>query len=455
MGMGHHSRAWSLIGQAVRIAMDLQLDQPPDPVANLLKAKTRAKHVILGCFALDTLIAARLGRKPHLRAHDIDQIGLVEEDGLEEWDPWTDCLNVRRNKFGASRGPSAILSTFNRCIEVLKILNEATCLPAGKNGQHLSTVLLEKLHIWSHSQTSPLYFDSSTSDSEVSHLLPHQYHLHNIYFTTLATSQLLSHIRGDNSVNLEPCTRSVRHIVDLLQQHSHAFGLLIAPPTYDCFVSKAYDIFRAVNTSMESTNIILNDWKRSLDHCLDALEPAWPVFESLKSTVAYYPTSQTARGDSQAAYDLLTSTNQDPDTPMSRKTPQSATSYDTMSAYSPQVFRSQAEGIQRARGSSQSGTRPVKASHRPSFGQSSGQGLPQNPLNIYENAHVTFGGLDRRLDKAAAKAALRQPQPGGRPAIDLTQPANPQLHRSLTMSSADVEFDPMFNELMRLDATEW
>lgn len=74
--MGHYSRAWSLIGQAVRTAMDLQLDQVPDGVVHILKAKTRSKHIILGCFALDTMIAARLSRKPHLRAHDIDQIGL-------------------------------------------------------------------------------------------------------------------------------------------------------------------------------------------------------------------------------------------------------------------------------------------------------------------------------------------------------------------------------------------
>ncbi|CZR64092.1 related to quinic acid utilization activator [Phialocephala subalpina] len=439
MGMGFHSRAWSLIGQAVRTAMDLQLDQPPDPVANLLKAKTRSKHVILGCFALDTLIAARLSRKPHLRAHDIDQVGLVEEDGLEEWDPWTDCLNVRRNKSGGSRGPSSILSTFNRCIEVLKILNEATCLPSGSNGQQLSTVLLEKLHIWSHSQSSPLYFDSSAVESEAANLLPHQYHLHNVYFTTLATSQLLSHVTLDSSVNLEPCTRSARQIVDLLTRHSHTFGLLIVPPTYEFFVNKAYDIVRAVNSSIESTHIVLNDWKRSLDHCLDGMEPAWPVFESLKTNVAYQSTSH-ARRESQVAYELLGGMNQDSDTPMSGRTPQSMASHDTMGAYSPQIFRPQTENVQQARGS-QSGKGPAKVAHRPSFGQSSGHGLPTNPLSIYENAHVTFGGLDRRLDKAAGKAPSRQPV--GRPTIDLTQPSNPQLHRSLTMSSADVEFDPM------------
>ncbi|KAE8443737.1 hypothetical protein EG329_001417 [Mollisiaceae sp. DMI_Dod_QoI] len=450
MGLGRYSRAWSLIGQAVRTAIDLQLDQPLDPVANLLKAKTRSKHVILGCFALDTLIAARLNRKPHLRAQDIDPIGLLEEDGLEEWDPWTDCLNVRRNKTGGSRGPSAILSTFNRCIEVLKILNEAICFPTGSYDQRTSTALLEKLNIWSHSQSSTLYFDSAYDEDEIARsLLPHQYHLHNVYFTTLTTSQLLSHMEGDNSVDLEPCTRSARHTVDLLTRHSHTFGLLIVPPTYDYFVNKAYEIVRTLNSSIESTHLVLNDWKRNLDHCLDTLESAWPVFETLKSTVAYPSTSQLARRHSQVAFELVGGVNQEPDTPVSGKTPQSMSSFDAMGAYSPQIFRPQAE----LRAGNQSGKSTVKVSHRPSFGQSSSHGLPQNPLNIYENAHVTFGGLDRRLDKPATKIPSRQPVV--RTAIDLAQPSNPQLHRSLTMSSADVEFDPMFNELMRLDATEW
>lgn len=453
--MGHHSRAWSLIGQAVRIALDLQLDRAPDPVASLSKAKTRAKHVILGCFALDTLIAARLARIPHLRAQDIDQIGLVEEDGLEEWDPWTDCLNIRRNKFSGFRGPSAILSTFNRCIEVLKILNEATCLPTGNSGHNLSTVLLEKLHLWSHSQRSPLYFDSSSSGSEMSHLLPHQFHLHNLYFATLATSQLLSHTTGDSVVNLEPCTRSARHTVELLKQQSQSFGLLAAPPTYDCYVSKAYEIVRAVNTSIEGTNILMNDWKRNLDHCIDSLESAWPVFESFKSTTSYHSNLGSAGEDGTVAHGPQ-SRNGDGDTPMEMRTPQSLTNYTTMAAHSPQALRPQAEGIQRTRGSSQSRAISGKMNHRASFGPSSGQGLPQNPLTIYENAHVTFGGLDRRLDRAAAaKAVLQQASSGKRPTFDLPQPANPQLHRSLTMSSADVEFDPIFNELMRLDATEW
>jgi len=447
LGMGHFSRAWSLIGQAVRAAIDMQLDRPSETDS---RAKSRYKHVFLGCFALETLIAARLNRRPHLRAEDADLAGLLDEDGLEEWDPWTDCLTVRKSSSGNSRMPASILSTFNRLIQVLKILNDACCCSIGSNTLQFSTVLLQKLHIWSQSQSPPLYFDSTAKGSEQAlSLLPHQYHLHNVYFTTLATSQLLSNNNGQEVVNLEPCTRSARQTVDLLNQHSNIFGLLIVPPTYEYFVKSAYDIVHAVHSSIESTHIILNDWKRSLDNCLDTMEPAWPVFEAFKSSTAYQSTVRATRSHSQAAYDLIM--DQDSDTPMSGKTPQSLASYDAFDPFSPQNSRAPAEAL-RPRGVSQ------LRSSRPSFGQASGHGLPQNPRNIYEDVHATIGSAKRHPSNKQnnRETAGKPPQiMGPQPSFHINQPPNPQLHRSLTMSSADVEFDPMFNELMRLDATEW
>jgi hypothetical protein len=455
MGLGRYGRAWSLVGQAVRIAIDLQLDRQPN--SSTSKSKSRSKHVFLGCFALDTLIATRLSRRPHLRSEDLDNIGLVDEDGLEEWDPWTDCLNVRRSNSGSSRVPASILSTFNQLIQVLKILNEAACLPAGSISVQPSTVLLQKLHIWSQSQTPPLYFDSTASGSEQAlSLLPHQYHLHNIYFSTLAVSQLLSYTHGRESANLEPCTRSARQISCLIKQHSTTFGPLIVPPTYEFFVKTAFDVVHAVNSSIESTNIVLDDWRRRLDNCLDAMEPAWPVFESFKTSGPYQSVSH-ARRESQVAYDLISGRSQDSDTPISGKTPQSLASYDTVNTYSPQVMRPQTSGdTSLPRGPIQPNLAPKPINRSASFGQSSGHGMPSNPLSIYQSAHAKWGNAQPHMmsNKMANKTAAETSTPQ-RPSFEIIPPENPQMQRSLTMSSTDVESDPMFNELMRLDATEW
>ncbi|KAK6580732.1 hypothetical protein PZA11_006968 [Diplocarpon coronariae] len=363
MGMGNFSRAWLLVGQAVRSAIDLRLDRPIDSSSR----DSRSRHVFLGCFAVETLIAARLNRRPHLRADDADLVGNLEEDGLEEWDPWIDCLAVRRSSLGNPRTPASILSTFNRLIQ---------------------------------------------------------------------------------AVNLEPCTRSARQTVDLLNQHASTFGLLIVPPTYEYFVRIAYDIVHAVHSSIESTHIALNHWKHSLDNCLDTLEPAWPVFEAFKASSVYQSTSQATRRQSQVAFDLINGVDQEPDTPMSDRTPQSLASYDAFDPFSPQNSRPQVEQV-RPRGVSQ------LRGGRPSSGQSSGHGLPQNPRNIYEDVHATIGSAKRHPSNKHTAAKPAAPQLAVQPSFNIPPPVDPQLHRSLTMSSADAEFDPMFNELMRLDATEW
>lgn len=224
--MGHYNRAWSLIGQAVRAAIDLQLHRPGD-LANSARSRSRSKHVFLGCFVLDTLISARLKRRPHLRSDDIDAVGLVEEDGLEEWDPWIDCLNVRRGS--SSRVPASILSTFNRLIQLLKSLNDAVCISPGANYLQASTALQERLHIWRQSQPGPLFDFLSNNGEPTSLLLPHQNHLYNIYFTTLAASQLLPRNEYE-AVDLEPCTRSSKQVVGLINQHSNNFVSVQPPP---------------------------------------------------------------------------------------------------------------------------------------------------------------------------------------------------------------------------------
>lgn len=452
MGMGHFGRAWSLVGQAVRVALDLELDRTSDYVLNASKSKSRAKHVFLGCFALDTIIAARLERRPHLRSEDVEKIGFVEEDGLEEWDPWTDCLNVRRGSTSNSRGPAAILSTFNRLLQVLQILNQATCISDSSKTLQMSTCLLEKLHIWSQAQSSPLYFDSSARKSEqATALLPHHYHLHTAYFTTLAKLQLLSYNYGKEVVNLEPCTRSAQQIVELLNQHSNIFGLLIVPPTFEYFIKTAYDVVHAVHSSLENTHIILNDWKHTLDNCLGAIEPAWPVFESLKESSPYKSPPQVRR-ESQVAFELITGIQQAADTPMSVKT---SASYETMSQYSPQILRPQVmprpDATQQAKIMTQStkGMTPQTSQRAPSFGASASRGLP---LNLHENPNPLFSNP---LSADAWPLNQNQMSRMNSPSINMSRPLNPRLQHSMSVSSDNVEGDPMFNEFAALDAMEW
>ena len=87
IGKDRWSSAWLLIGQAVRLAVDLKLHRSSSPSSG--DRRGRAKHIFLGCFLIDTMISAHLGRHPQLRTEDADAAGPLDEDGLEEWDLWT------------------------------------------------------------------------------------------------------------------------------------------------------------------------------------------------------------------------------------------------------------------------------------------------------------------------------------------------------------------------------
>lgn len=437
LGDGSLSRAWLLVGKAVRIAIELGIDKPTDDILAPLRSKSRNKHVFMGCFALDTIIAARLQRRPHLRADDLDHIGSIEEDGLEEWDPWNDCLSVRRNITGSSRGPASILSTFNKLIQVLVILNEAICISDTSRKVQLSTTLLERLHNWSRDQTSPLYFDSAAiSGEQAMSLLPHHYSLHLSYFNTLAKTQLLSHDEGNEAVNLEPGTRSARHIADLLQQHINNFGPLIVPPTFEYFTKTAYDVVREVNESVENTQIKLNDWKHSLDYCLEAMGPAWPIFEEFKNTPSFQTTrfAPSGRRQSQVAYDLINSTNQKVQTASVNKIP------NTYDGLSPELTRSDQPSNSSASRIPNAPQAPL--SHRTSsFGQSSTQGA----MSTFEQSPQALFNPSSTGSWSGYSQARTQPAQTGQ-----TQRVPPP--RSVR---SEFELDPMFQEFATLDATEW
>lgn len=135
LGQQDWTAAWMLVGQAVRIAQYLGLNRKPNDAG-------RSKHVFLGCFVLETLVAVQMHQIPSLQKEDLSEIGLVNEDGLEEWHPWEDQTGLRPVKPPSDsfhRGPLHALSTFNRLVSLVSILNELSCL------RYRSTVSVSQL----------------------------------------------------------------------------------------------------------------------------------------------------------------------------------------------------------------------------------------------------------------------------------------------------------------------
>jgi len=364
---------------------------------------------------------------------------MVIEDGLEEWDPWTDCLAVRKNS-NSPRGPAGIPSTFNRLIQVFQILNDATHARKNPEGPNISTGLLEKLHNWSQAQTEPLYFDSSAVESNKDvPLLPHQYHLHIAYFSTLAACQLLSYGRRKSSPDLEPCARSAQHVVGLLRRYKSSFGLLIVPPTFECCTKIVYDVVHAIRSSIENTHIVLDSWKHNLDHYVSVMESAWIAFEVFKSSIDQ-PTSRPRR-QSEVAFDLMRGLSVPSETPQSAQTP-IGNGYDISTAFSPQFFKPQRTATSDALLQNRSNAATFGSHALQTFGASPMQDSPQSIYSLGTNPASNLWDLAHQSQNINPS----------RPANTIAQPLHsPQFQGSV----ASADGDPTFNEFAAMDASKW
>lgn len=113
IGRGDHSPAWVLIGIAIRMAYDLRLQERAD--IHL----PRRKHVFLACYVVEEMIGRLHGMPCHLKGQTFDK--RLEEDGLEEWNPWDGGVNVTSQQaLGLARKPAQSMSIFNRLLSALR-----------------------------------------------------------------------------------------------------------------------------------------------------------------------------------------------------------------------------------------------------------------------------------------------------------------------------------------------
>jgi hypothetical protein len=125
--------AWLLVGLASRSLESV--DQPT------LMKNPRHKHVYFGCFLLDGMLALQLKRRPHFQRSDLAHLGTIDEDGLEEWQPWSgfhDPSHVGR------RAPLLSLSIFNSLVDLVDLLINIEQVPTS----YLYKDAVEHLERW-------------------------------------------------------------------------------------------------------------------------------------------------------------------------------------------------------------------------------------------------------------------------------------------------------------------
>lgn len=102
--------AWLRIGSVVSLLLLFRL-------INKLGQTTKwCRHLQLAAFVLESALACHLRVPTHLRHSYVNQVGFVEEDGLEEWSPWYDPMTYAPES--GLKPPIRALSTLNALVRI-------------------------------------------------------------------------------------------------------------------------------------------------------------------------------------------------------------------------------------------------------------------------------------------------------------------------------------------------
>ena len=228
--------AWMLIGQAVRISQLLRLDDPSEfEAAN--RPHGRTNHVLSGCFVLETLVAMQTQQLPSLRKENMTKTGPVNEDGLEEWHPWEDQTGLQPGKSTREafpRGPLHALSTFNRLVSLVSILNELCCLRQSSTTPMAQLERLERqLQLWITSLPKAYRVDLQTQPTKPAS--PHIFGLEMMYegiVTTLGLQLATHEKKGVETPRKRRAIESSKRSLLLLQTYMETYSLSATCPTF-------------------------------------------------------------------------------------------------------------------------------------------------------------------------------------------------------------------------------
>jgi hypothetical protein len=124
--------AWLEVGLAVRLTL-YRLAQTDRNTGD------RAEKPILqlAAFVIEHTVAHQLALLPHMRSDSIQAFNTLDEDGLEEWAPWTDPTSPLS---GSAKAPSKAFSTFNALVHELRVADEFQT-PGNHAKSHPRTVI--------------------------------------------------------------------------------------------------------------------------------------------------------------------------------------------------------------------------------------------------------------------------------------------------------------------------
>jgi len=256
IALSHPQSAWLLVGHASRVLEGVESSE--------LLASPRRKHVFAGCFLLDNLLATQLERRPYFRRRDLDFVGVIDEDGLEEWQPWHGLASSSEQM----RTPMLALSTFNSLLELVDILANAETRPVSSGSKR---DMSDQIKSWESCLPPKLSYVHS--EIAVSGLCPPSALLQLTYYCT--------------SFMTSPSIRGLERVLHVLEHYKSILGFKSLPPVMQCLLNiigksivhlvgsdSILTHFRKLQTDMASTWSIHIYTKNTPGN--DHANPQWP-----------------------------------------------------------------------------------------------------------------------------------------------------------------------------------
>ncbi|KAJ5162488.1 hypothetical protein N7492_007880 [Penicillium capsulatum] len=297
MGLEDWTAAWLLSGQAVRMAMAMGLGAFPDRHS---EESRQGRAVYLGCFVIDSLLSFRLSRYPAMSSADLTSVGLVKEDGLEEWNSWVDVLPPTGVSHGKHprRGPLLALSCFNRLVEMASVLNKiARNFSTGYQTDALAQQLVMDLKQWDDSLPlgCRLIGPESIYPERHSALLPHQSYLGLTYVATLLWLYLKL-IPGEQGLHRSqrPATEGAKKLLyralTMMTQHFENFPRCGVPPIFELSLRTIFEQAISLRQMADfAESFPFARWAAELHQKSTVL--VWPVYQSLVSSMVRWQQS--------------------------------------------------------------------------------------------------------------------------------------------------------------------
>ncbi|KAL6234304.1 hypothetical protein BDW75DRAFT_212647 [Aspergillus navahoensis] len=294
IGLDDWTAAWMLSGQAVR--MVVTMDVAAFSNTRRSEESRQGKAVFLGCFVIDSLLSFRLSRKPSMHSRDLVAVGLLEEDGLEEWNSWADVLppsGSSQGKISPRRGPLQSLSCFNRLVELASVLNKiARDSITGPNAHIFAQQLVSELKQWDDRLPlgCRLIGPESIYPERHSALLPHQTYLGLTYVATLLLLYLriAPHELGSHR-SRRPATEGAKKLLyrtlPIISQHLGNFNICSLPPIFELSLRTIAEQAFALRNKIESDLFPFGRWTEALVQRTSELSTIWPVYRTLTTNI--------------------------------------------------------------------------------------------------------------------------------------------------------------------------